>query len=87
MPADAPAVPDGIVRVHGTRAVAIAVEGDRVTLSCDPSAFAVGLLVRWLGYVWRVVRLRHEQPRVVELEAWGRTYLDSPKLAHSAAGR
>lgn len=57
---------------------------DRVALGTERvSRFSLGLLVHWKNYVWRVRSIEPETEQgnsLVVLEAWGRSFVDSPKL-------
>lgn len=87
MPAEAPAVmPGRSAYVHGAVATVSSVEGDHVLLALreeeDLPRFPPGLLVRWMGWCWRVqARLTHLADHMVVVESWGRSFNDSPKMA------
>lgn len=67
-------------RVRNLPALVLWILGDWVGVQVPGTELHVmGLLVRWNGYVWRVVSYDEDS---VTLEAWGRTILTSPKLEH-----
>lgn len=79
LPGQPQAPPAGAtVHVHGRAATLVAHHGDRLLLRGHVSHLAPGLLFKWRGYTWRVTAL---DPTIAVVEAWGPTFMDSPKLA------
>lgn len=64
--------------VHG-RPMQVEVQmGDRVLLVGNTAGLRVGLLIKWLGFAWRVY---YVDDSTVVLEGWGADFMRSPKLA------
>lgn len=77
--AEQPAPRSGLlVRVHGSLYTVADSYKDRVLLQGEGARnLPHGLLIRWLGWVWRVVTTGDGW---VVLEGWGLNFTDSPKL-------